>query len=143
MTVLVLVPVVALLSALMRTAAPAPVPSASAALVRRMEHPQLTSLQMPSGAPSAYRAAEVSRRAAVARSRPYQVGAAAQLQLSYLEATSVTESTLRDYRQRLTDLYKWAWSEQISWSTVSELDEALVRLFDAWFWDGMPVDHGG
>ena len=91
---------------------------------------------------SHYRQTEMLRRAARARSRPYQVSLTAQLPYSYLELASVGERTIKDYRQRLLELYSWSTSTGLSWTCAAELDAVLVQLFDELFWKGLPADHG-
>lgn len=106
------------------------------------EQPTLTAAGLEGPTSSTYQKAEQDRRRHLASSRPYQVNMTRQLPLTYLEVTSVTAGTLKDYRQRLTELYSWAFNHGLQWTTPEELDGVLVQLFDVWFWEGLPVDRG-
>ncbi len=106
------------------------------------EQPALILPEAQSAAASTYQKSEQDRRRHLASSRPYQLSLTRQLPLTYLEVTSVTAGTLKDYRQRLTELYSWAFNHGHQWTSPEELDSVLVQLFDVWFWEGLPVDRG-
>ena len=79
----------------------------------------------------------------MSRATPAPLSLAHLTPMSYLEVTSVTDPTLRDYRRRLASLRLWCLKNQTDWVCIAELDSLLVRHFDELFWQGHPADHAG
>ena len=59
--------------------------------------------------------------------------------MSYLEATSVLDSTRRDYKARLMDFLLWASNRRLDWHDAAGLDQTLLVLFDELFFKGIAV----